>query len=424
MSAVAPDVPAGAAPVGASAPAVLVLGWQLPFPPDQGGRIRSFHLLRALAGRARVTVIAFGEGADAALAERRLGELGVDVRAVARPPWAPDWSWHLRCARPLLAGEYPAGPLAGAAAAAQARQRYDLVIADGLLAAPAGFALRASPVLYAAHNVESEIYRRSIALGRGPRRRRVAARLDCAKLARFERRVARRCSAIVAVSARDAAILHRWAPRAETHVVPNGVDVESFGPLSMGPERGGIVFTGTLDYPPNRDAVLFFGREIFPRIKHAVPAATWRVVGRGGDDLQAALRGQPGIEFTGYVDDVRPHVARAEVVVVPLRAGGGTRLKILEAMALERPVVSTALGAEGLDLVHDEDLLIADDPAGIAAAVTGVLSDPDRAGRMAARARRAVVARYDWRDLGRRYTDVALRLAASGVVPSEGARAE
>jgi polysaccharide biosynthesis protein PslH len=389
---------------------VLVLAWQVPFPPDQGGRIRSLHLLRALADAADVTVLAFDHEEDGAEADDGLRRLGFDVQVVPRPAWQPHWSSHFKSADPLLVQAYPTTAMSALAAQCLGRRRYDIVVAEGLLAAPAVERLSGHRLHYQAHNVESEVYRRSIGFSSRNVRRRAGAALDYWKFRRFERRSVRRFTSIMAVSARDAARLARWAPAAAMDVIPNGVDCDYFHPGAALPQAGVILFTGTLDYPPNRDAVLFFGLQVFPRVKRRVPSARWYVVGRGGNDLPEALRGEPDIIFTGYVGDVRPYLVGAEVVVAPLRAGGGTRLKVLEAMAAGRAVVSTTLGAEGLELRHGEEIMIANGAEALADAVSQLLEQPSRARGMAEQARRTVLARYDWRDIGRRYVDAMMRI--------------
>ena len=382
------------------APRVLVVGWYLPSPPDQGGRIRSFRLLRALTEMAEVTLVCFARPGEEGHAERLVAE-GLRVFTVPVPPAAPRWWHHLASPRPLLAQQYASAGMREAVEDARRRTRPDAAVVDGLLATEYRADLGPTPVLYAAQNVESEIYRRMLPRLEGSPWRRLVARGDCAKTWLWERRRVRRFSHIAVVSERDGEIVRRWNPRAAVSVVPNGVDCDHFRPSpGTAVEPGRIVFTGDLSYPPNRDAVLFFAREVFPLVRRAEPRATWHVVGGGTPDLEAAVGGRPGVVLTGHVADVRPHVAQAAVVVAPLRAGGGTRLKILEALAMARPVVSTTIGAEGLELPDRRGVTIADGPAALAAAVLAVLRDPVRAAGDAAAARPALVAAYDWTRVG------------------------
>jgi sugar transferase (PEP-CTERM/EpsH1 system associated) len=392
-------------------PRVLVLAWDVPYPPDHGGRIRSFHLLKALRDAASVSVLAFGTDADARARADPLRALGFSVATV--PPRAVAFRWwhHVITTTPLLLQRYACPSMQQAVAATMARTRFDLVLADGLFAAQPATPIRGAPVVYQAHNVESEVYRRTLRLASLPLRPRIAARVDCRKTERAERRLVRAFRFITAVSERDRDVLQRWNPRASVHVVPNGVDTEYFHPEpAVEPEPGALVFTGTLTYPPNRDAALFFAREILPRIRAALPAVTWYVVGTAEPHLTASLAAEPGVVCAGHVEDVRPYLQRAEVAVVPLRAGGGTRLKILEAMAAGRPVVSTSLGAEGLPFRDGLEIRRADSATAFASAVVELLRDPAAARRMAAAGRQAILGRYDWYRIAEDYRALLLEI--------------
>ena len=391
----------------------LQLASHAPFPLDQGGRIRSFHLLRGLQEIADVHILCFQHEADERKGIDALADLGFEVTPIPVPPFSPCWRHHLRSVNPLLAQRYGVTTLLGPANTCLSRTPYDLLVVDGpdALLASVGVERATGPrSVYQAHNVESEVYRRCLALERRPPRSRLVARVDCLKMERFERNRVRHFSGITAASVGDARTLQAWAPAAAVYVIPNGADCARFVPPDVEPEPGAIVFTGMLSYPPNRDAVFYFGDQIFPRIKRAIPWATWYVVGREVEELSRffSLRHQAGIIATGYVDDVRPYLARAEVVAVPLRAGGGTRLKILEAMAMARPVVSTTIGAEGLELTAGRHLVIADSPDTFADAVIRLLQRPGERRRMAADARRAVLERYDWGPISRRYVQAVL----------------
>lgn len=394
---------------------VLQLSGRAPFPPDQGGKIRSLQLLKSLHEVADVTLICLQREPGEEAAVDALAALGVAVTPVSLPGFAPRWWHHLRSADPLLVQRYGRTTLLEAARVHLSRDRYDAVVVDGLdpLMASVGIEQTTGPhLIYQAHNVESEVYRRCQAVDDRSLKSRMVGRLDLLKMQRFERNRVRLFSGIIAVSTRDAATLQTWAPAASVCVVPNGADCSHLVPLDVVPDPGAIVFLGTLSYAPNRDAVEHLAGDILPRIRRAVPGATLYVVGRQTDALAPSLQHAPGVVFTGYADDVRPHLARAQVVVVPLRAGGGTRLKILEAMAMRRPVVSTTLGAEGLDLTPGEHLLIADGADRFAAAVVRLLGDRAAAERIADQGRRAILARYDWRSITRHYVDSVQHMCA------------
>lgn len=244
------------------------------------------------------------------------------------------------------------------------------------------------------HNIEYDILKRTAAAGTGVTRR-VYNAVNWRKLAREERSAWRRFDGVALTSARDDSLLRQQQPTCRTAVIPNGVDVNGF-PRSTGPtDPGSILFFGAINYFPNADGVTFFIDEVFPTIRNRRPDASFRVLGPGAGDEVLARRGN-GVDIVGMVDDVNPHIDRAAVVVVPLRIGGGTRLKIVEALSKGKAVVSTRIGAEGIDVVDGEHLLLADDPVDIADKVEQVLADPALAQRLGDAGRRLAEERYSW----------------------------
>jgi len=215
----------------------------------------------------------------------------------------------------------------------------------------------------------------------------------------YEAEICRRADCVIAVSEADAAALRSLVLDLRPTVVPNGVDVSAYDPRippAPGMGKNALVFTGKMDFRPNVDAVLWFAEEVLPRIRGQVPDARFWVVGQRPHPRLAALRKDPAITLTGYVEDTRPYIAGATVYVAPLRIGGGTRLKLLEAMAMERAVVSTRLGAEGYEVRDGRELLLADDAEAFAAAVVSLLRDPARRTTIGRAARRFVEDHYDW----------------------------
>jgi glycosyltransferase involved in cell wall biosynthesis len=198
------------------------------------------------------------------------------------------------------------------------------------------------------------------------------------------------------------------------HVVQTGVDTAYFTPIPGREQPGRLVFTGSMDWLPNEDGMLYFVREILPQIRQVEPNVTLSIVGRAPTPAVARLAELPGIEVTGRVDDVRPHVAGGEVYVVPLRIGGGTRLKIFEAMSMAKVVVSTTVGAEGLPVTPGRDIVIADDPARFAEAVIGLLRNAGARERMAGEGRRLVVERYDWAAVASDFEEALAAVGGAG----------
>jgi glycosyltransferase involved in cell wall biosynthesis len=256
------------------------------------------------------------------------------------------------------------------------------------------------PAVLDLHNVEYEILGR-VAAGGGAPLRRLYNWAEYLKFRRAEPQLWRRFAALLVTSERDGALVRHHLPDARPVVVPNGVDTAFFHPAppGAGPAPGAdprIVFTGMMAYYPNHDGALYFADAIWPAIRRALPAARWLIVGAEPPPVVRALDGAAGISVTGRVGDVRPYAWRSGVSVVPLRMGGGTRLKIVEALALGQAVVSTSVGCEGIAVAPGRNLVLADDPAAFAAAVVDLLRDPVRAAAIGAAGRALAEAQYSW----------------------------
>jgi glycosyltransferase involved in cell wall biosynthesis len=229
------------------------------------------------------------------------------------------------------------------------------------------------------------------------------------KLRSFERQVCRQSDRVVCVSKADADAVQQLDPTLKAHVIPNGVDTdvyqrEKVAPLDLPPHS--LVFTGTMDFRPNVDAMLWFMREVLPLIKPHIPAVRVYVVGQRPHARLDVLRADPAITITGAVDDTRPYITAASVYIVPLRMGGGTRLKLLEALALQAPIVSTTLGAEGFAVASGEQLLLADDAASFARSIVELIDNRSRAQSLGAAGRSFAVQHYDWRSIVPKFDEV------------------
>jgi sugar transferase (PEP-CTERM/EpsH1 system associated) len=265
------------------------------------------------------------------------------------------------------------------------------------------------PVILCKDNVWADLAEVEAEAAAGILSRRIK-QLDADRMRRYETAAVASSDHCVVVSEADAVLVRQLAPAAPMSVIPNGVDIDYFRPSPETAERPHLVFTGAMGWPPNADAMLYFGREILPCIQSRFPEVQLFIVGLHPPEAVKALGQQPHVHVTGFVADVRPYMADASVYIVPLRSGSGTRLKILEALAMGKAVVSTRVGAEGLDVVDGRHLLLADEPEEFAAAVCDLLQDPTRRQALGQAGRALVEADYDWKaiaaDLDRVYHQV------------------
>jgi polysaccharide biosynthesis protein PslH len=244
------------------------------------------------------------------------------------------------------------------------------------------------------HNIEYDIIKRT-ADTKGSAARRIYSQVNWRKLRREEQGAWRRFDGVVLTSNRDEALLREDSPGTRTSVVPNAVDLDHFRTSSLEREPGSLLFFGAMNYHPNIQGVDYFVKEVLPKIIAKVPNTKLRIVGQQPDQSILALAG-PNVEIVGFVDDPRPLLDRAAAMVVPLLIGGGTRFKIVEGMAMSTPIVSTGIGAEGLDVEHGKHLLLADDSDGLARETVRLLKDHALGQRLGAEARQVAERSYGW----------------------------
>ena len=380
---------------------VLLLSSWFPHPPDNGARIRVLNIVRQLARDGHhITLLSFCRrpaSDDALAAVRRLCS---DVRTtpyIAFRPGRVRALVGLLSTRPRSLIDTYSDQMADLVRGACAAEHYDVAIASTIEMAP--YALLAEGMPRLLEEVELATLREQAAQGNLAQRARYG--LTWRKTAHYVRRMVERFDACTVVSAQERALLAEVAPGYDrAAIVPNGVDLDAYAGDFGVPEPNTLIHTGALSYRANYDAVDYLLREVYPLVRRHRPAATLRITGStDGLDL-SGLPASPGAVYTGYLPDIRPAIARSWVSVVPLRVGGGTRLKILEAMALGTPVVATSKGAEGLDVCHGENILIGDTPMRFAGAVVDVLKDPRLRARLAAGGRSLVTERYGWQRIG------------------------
>jgi glycosyltransferase involved in cell wall biosynthesis len=376
---------------------ILFVTETVPYPLDSGGRIKTFHTLRMLAGAHLVRLHAFIRHEAQRAHRAPLEALGVPTtlhlvaRSAAREAW---FALRSVAGAPYSVGRHFDRRAFAAMRAAVAEWQPDLVYCDHL--SMAEYAIRLGPpIAYDAHNVEFAILQRFAGTRPDPLTRAAAA-LEWRRVRRYEAGICRRSRLVFVVSDVDRQVLAELSgSRAPFVEVPIAVDAAGTTPIAALATDPRLLFLGGLHWPPNADALAWFVRETWPRVRASRPDATLTSVGRDDSAAAEQCRRAPGVRLTGWVPDIDPFVQESRVLVVPMRAGSGMRVKILDAMARGLPVVSTSVGCEGIAVVQGEHLLIADSPEGFAAAVLRVLSDDALAATLARNARALVMARYD-----------------------------
>jgi sugar transferase (PEP-CTERM/EpsH1 system associated) len=363
---------------------------ELLHPVDKGGRIRTYNMLRALKRQHRVTYLTLDNGKAAPDADRLALEychdlirVPFDEAARLSPRFWAELLANVASPLPYAIAKYRSSALRREIERAVRERGIDVVVCDFLAPSqnvPDGLSC---PTVLFQHNVEAAIWKRHADVRKNPLAR-AYFREQWRRMERLERRECRRFDRVVAVSRADAESIEREYGIADVADVPTGVDIDYFRPAGRAPrEPHNLVFTGSMDWLPNEDGITWFVDEVLPRIHERIPDVTLTVVGRNPPPrIQQLAKQETRLRVTGSVPDVRPYIESASVFVVPLRVGGGTRLKIYEALAMERPLVSTTIGAEGLPLEDGEHVLIADDASQFAEAVLSLLEDPTRAERM------------------------------------------
>jgi glycosyltransferase involved in cell wall biosynthesis len=353
--------------------------------------------LRRLAARHDLHLFTYGPVSDEA--RRELAENRVQLTVVdPLPPSRGPWFWgrlfgNLFSQYPYSVAKHFTARLQNEVLEACHARTIDIVHIEWMPYARYGTPGVAR--VLTAHNVESDIWQRR-AQHSGTYIGRQFFSIQAKRMESFERRASLHSDCVIAVSELDAQRFGCYGAH-NIRIVPNGVDLEYFHSMPDVPRNDSLLFVGSLDWFPNEDAVTDFALRVFPLIRSKNERITFRVVGRRpSEKLARLLEGLPGVELIGEVQDVRPYIAQSRAVVVPLRIGGGTRIKILEALAMEKPVISTAIGAEGLQVKDGCDLLIANAPEEFAARVEALLASPEQQSRLGRNGRVAVEKLYAW----------------------------
>jgi glycosyltransferase involved in cell wall biosynthesis len=396
-------------------------------PLHSGGDIRSFHLARHISSRHELCFLSYYDGEPDPPYERELKEkfpgacCVCTAKSQALPARAFDYLGKLLDQAPYAVSRFKSASVRNKLKLWLTSGRFDVAVCDFL---DAGINCPSTPVptILFQHNVESEIWRRHAETESNPAKRAIYA-IEFRKMLAYEKSAVQEFQHVIAVSEHDKSLMSQWTDPAHITVIPTGVDLSQYrAEFSDRPPDPVIIFVGAMDWGPNVDAVEFFCTQIWPAILAHFPAAKFRIVGRNPVHRVQQFAG-PSVEVTGRVSSVTDHLRQAAAVVVPLRIGGGTRLKIYEAMAAGKAIVSTSVGAEGLDVHHGRDIILADEPASFAQAILLLLQD-DVMRRRYELAAADLAARYDWPVVGALFEEVLEKVANSSPAISNSMLAE
>ncbi len=399
---------------------ILFLSLAFPLPVNNGHKMRTWALLSALAAEGHeITMLVFGQpdelNGQEALAKSVCREVELVPLAVSNLTSGGNYAGRLLglfSPRPFAVQRFRSDDMHARIEHHLASRSYDAVVCDTVYSVVNLPATSKVPLVLNNVDVEHVIFDRYVDFERNPAKR-LYAWMEARKVRRWEQQTCREAVVGMACSEHDCRMLRALAPGVPMVTVPNIVDTDAYTPQS-GEDGNTVVYQGGMDWFPNRDAVEFFIADILPLVRQRVPGVQFLVAGRNPSDaFLSKFAAIPDVRFTGTVPDMRPIIAQAAVCVVPLRIGSGTRLKILEAGAMGKAMVSTRGGAEGLDFEYGKDILLADEPEAFAEAVAGLLRDPARRQALGTAARRRVVEQYSFSVLR-----TAVHDAISNVAPA------
>lgn len=392
---------------------ILWIKTELLHPVNKGGRIRTYQMLRALKAEHHITYVALHDGPTDDPALTQANEYANTIVRIphvqptrSEPKYWTDLVQSLVSSLPFAVWRYKSDELTNWLLRYAKPDSYDVVIVDFLAPAAGVPDSLPLPVVLFEHNVETEIWRRHAETATRFLTRRLF-RLQEKRMRKFEQAWCKRSDLVVAVSDADALALKQDFGALTPIAVPTGVDTEYFVPQGRKAREDALfVFVGSMDWLPNEEGVKWFCESVWPEVRRRIPHARFRIVGRSPSPAVKALADdRQGVEVTGSVPDVRPHLEAASAMLVPLRIGGGTRLKIFEAMGMECPVISTTIGAEGLPVTDGTHLLIADDVATTVAACADIVSNPARASSIAGNAAQFVRRHHSWAGVAQAFGD-------------------
>ena len=397
---------------------ILVVCRVLPYPPDVGYKIRTFNLLKYLSSKHNISLVCYASALDQgnhiSVMEQYCKSIWlVQPEKRTKVKQLPGLAKNLISGLPWYVKYAKSKEMKDTILRLTKGNRFDLIHIDDPYMSSNLDVVSKSGVKKTVtfHDIESIKYQRILGIEKNLYKK-IRFFLNWLPMQRWERRIAEKFDLNIVMSPVDRQILLSKNINVKIAVIPNGVDTDSLDQLPPTDQQENISFFGTMDYPPNIDAVLYFYKRVFQLIRRRLPETKFFIIGQKPTNELKKLSNDSNVIVTGYVKDIVPYYQKSSVVVVPLRAGGGTRLKILEAMGLGRPVVSTSLGSEGLEVTHSENIMIADRPEDFAKHTIELMTNKTLRTRLTEKARKFVESYHSWRkiagDLDRVYQEICL----------------
>ncbi|MCY2965566.1 MAG: glycosyltransferase [Planctomycetota bacterium] len=397
---------------------ILFVNKRILFPTNTGGLIRTLNVVRYLARWHDLTYLCNQQKGEESGAER-MRELGLTLETipwteVSRAEWRfyRDLAWNLASPDPFNVAKDFDPALRSRAEQLLREGSFDLIVCDFVQMARNVIELPKTAGVLFEHNVEAEIFERHAKTDSGWLRRKFMG-YQAAKMRAFEGWAGKQFQRVIAVSERDREQYRQRYGWTHVSTIDTAVDIEYYVPQNVPRIPDSLVFVGSLDWLPNQDGLDWFVNQVWGLVRERVPTAVFRIVGRNPSPAMLALGSHPGVEVIGSVPDTRPWLAESEIVVVPLRIGGGTRLKIFEAMAMGKPVVSTTLGAEGLDVQPDRDIVLADDAERLSQRIIELLKAPALREEIGTSARNLVEEKFSAEAVARQFERICEETVAT-----------
>ena len=391
---------------------ILYITPRLPYPLDTGAKIRTFHLIKNVSKFHSVTLLSFYEKQEELDYIPKLQEYCKEIipilnRSTHGIHLLGRLALSLIDTLPFCVAKYTSESMRYELERLLKGRKFDVVHFDHLHMGQYLSSIDGLPTVVDGHNVEYRIWQRYWQKEGNPAKKAYIGQ-QARKLKKFEAKICQNASLYTTVSEMDRSEVLSIASKAKVAVIPNGVDTNYFHPTSynLSPtasnlQPNSLVFVGSMDWLPNDDAMTYFCQEIFPLIEKEIPDVKLYIVGRNPSSRLSRYQKQ-NIIITGLVPDVQPYMAKAAVSIAPIRIGGGTRLKILEAMAMKKPVISTSVGAEGIETTPGKDIIIADDPIDFAKGVIHILKNPELGEKLGENGRKLVKEKYEWEIIGKK----------------------